>query len=376
MWDVRNASAPVLAGLAVVVSLLAPKPARALPRGTRVETYKGSLAFPVDIAWVKGTRKLFFTEKNTGKVRVMIRRRVLQRACVDLAVNSANERGALGIALHPRFRKTHYLYVYYTQANPLQNRVTRFTVRRNRCREAKHIVRGLSASSSGYHNGGQLEFVGNHLYVAAGDAHDSSLAQSRDSRLGKILRYNADGTIPKNNPFSRPGRRNPVWSYGHRNPFGLARKPGTTRLYETENGASCDDEVNLIRRGRNYGWGDGYDCGTAGVGANPKSPLFRWSSVVAPTDAWFYQGRTRALVGSLYVGDYLTGRLHRFRLTRKGARLRSHSIVHDDDGAIIDVAEGPGRRLYFATTDAIRRIVPRRRGAARHQAEPAARLYR
>jgi glucose/arabinose dehydrogenase len=345
--------------MASAVTVFCPQPARGLPRGTRVQTYKSRLNFPVDMAWVRGTNKIFFTEKNSGQVRIMIGRRLLERPCVNLAVNSSGERGALGIALHPRFKRNHHLYVYYTQASPLENRVTRFTVVGNRCTRAKRIVGGLAASSSGYHNGGQLEFTGGYLFVATGEAHNPQLAQAKDSRLGKILRYNPNGTIPDGNPFSAPGRRNPVWSYGHRNPFGLAHKPGTRRLYETENGPTCDDELNRIRKGRNYGWGAGYACGAAGVGAQPRRPLFRWRSVVVPTDAWWYRGRMKALSGSLYVGDYATGRLHRFRLDPTGSRVRAHRIALDAASGVTDVAKGPGEWLYFMTSDAIRRIVPR-----------------
>jgi glucose/arabinose dehydrogenase len=129
--------------------------ATALPRDTRVTTYKGGLNFPIDMAWVKNSRRIFFTEKNTGKVRVLIGRRLLRRPCVNLNVNSAGERGALGLVLHPRFRRTRYLYVYHTKASPLENRVTRFTVRNNRCRNRRVILKGIKASSSGYH---QREF--------------------------------------------------------------------------------------------------------------------------------------------------------------------------------------------------------------------------
>ena len=357
----RTKTAALIALIAIVALLIVSlaAPAQSLPRGTRVQTYKSGLNFPVDIAWVRGTKKVFFTEKNTGKVRVMIGRRVLRRACVDLSVNSAGERGALGIALHPRFRKTHHLYVFYTNAQPLQNRVTKFTVRRNRCTRPRHIVRNLDASASGYHNGGQLEFAGGKLFVGTGEAHNPSWAQSTSSRLGKVLRYRANGGIPSNNPFSGPQGRSPVWSYGHRNLFGLAHQPGTKRLYATENGPSCDDELNHIRRGRNYGWGPGYSCGSAGVGSRPKAPLFRWSSVVVPTDAAWYAGRMRRLSGSLYVGDFEDGRLHRFDLNSRGTRLRRHTVIFNADSGILDVAKGPKGWLYLVTSSTIARIVPR-----------------
>jgi glucose/arabinose dehydrogenase len=350
-----------LASTACLVALLAfadVGAASALPRGTRVATYKRGLNFPIDMAWVKNTRRIFFTEKNTGKVRVLVGRRLRRRPCVDLDVNSAGERGALGLVLHPRFKRTRYLYVYYTNASPLENRVTRFTVRNNRCRNPRTIVRRIQASSSGYHNGGQLEFVGRHLFISTGEAHDPARAQWVGDRHGKVLRVTANGAIPRSNPFRRRGRRTRVWSYGHRNPFGLTHEPGTRRLYATENGPECDDEINRIRKGRNYGWGPGYTCG-GGVGPNPKRPLYRWPSIVVPTDPWWYRGRLRRLSGSLYVGEYGTGRLHRFVLNRKGSRVRSHRTIFTAARGIVDVSKGPGGWLYYMTSSSIRRIVRR-----------------
>ena len=195
---------------AVTVALLVLLPggvSDALPKGTKLQTYKGGLSFPVDMAWVRGTNKIFFTEKNTGNVRVMKGQRLLSRPCAHLNVNGSGERGAMGIALDPHFKHNHRLYVYYTNASPLQNRVIRFVVHHHRCTHGRNIVKGLSASSSGYHNGGQLEFVRRKLFVSVGEAHDPSNAQSTSSRLGKILRINTDGSIPKGNPFSRPGHR-------------------------------------------------------------------------------------------------------------------------------------------------------------------------
>ncbi len=353
----RRPVALALAALVAVTALSTGSSSGAIPRGTRVQLYRGDLDFPVDVAWVPGTKKLFFTEKNTGRIRVMVGRRLLARPCADLDVQPSGERGALGIVLHPRFRKNHFLYVYYTNREPLQNRVARFRVRDNRCRSKRVIVKGLATKGATNHNGGQLVFVRGKLFVSTGEAADPAESQDTGSRLGKILRYNADGSIPDGNPFSQPGDRSPVWSYGHRNPFGLAVKPGTNRLYETENGPHCDDELNRIRRGVNYGWGPGYQCGTAGVGPDPRGPLRRWSSIVVPTDAWWYEGRMKSLSGSLYAGDF-DGNLHRFFMNRKGNKVREDRVIHSGSGAIVDVTKGPGGWLYFVTTSAIYRIVP------------------
>lgn len=330
-------------------------PARAVHTAAlHTETYRGGLDFPIDLAWVKGTNKLFFTEKS-GRLRVLLGKKLVDRPCATFDVNDAGESGLLGLALSPAFKRNHHLYVYYTNASPHENRVARMTVRHNRCRNRKVIVRGIPASS-GYHNGGQLELVGSHLFVSVGEDHDAGNAQDRSNRLGKVLRYNSGGSIPKGNPFSTATARNPVWSYGHRNPFGLAHRPGTHRLYESENGPDCDDELNFIRKGRNYGWGDGYGCGTKGVGTNPKGPLRRWTPTIVPTDLWWYRGRVTELSG-LLMGDYGTGRLHRFVLNRKGTRIKKTQVVVRDSGGIVDVTKGPGGWVYYATSDAIFRIV-------------------
>jgi aldose sugar dehydrogenase len=341
--------------LAVVVAAsLVPfaSPAPALPRNAEVKNYKRGLNFPVDMAHVPGTRKIFFTEKNTGKIRVLKGRKLKRRACATLNVNSTGERGLLGIALHPRFKQNRYLYVYFTKASPLQHQVKRFKVRDGRCRNPKVIVSGISASSGGYHNGGQVEFAGGKLYVSTGEQHQPNLAQQTNNRLGKILRYNPNGSVPDGNPFG-----NAVWSYGHRNPFGLAHKPGTTKIYSTENGPNCDDEFNVIKRNRNYGWGSGYRCGTRGVGPNPKGPEVRWNNIIVPTDPAFYNGKMRTLRGDVYTGDF-GGRIRRLIMNQKDTRVRRQRIILRGQGSgVTDVMKGPGGWLYFATTTAIKRIV-------------------
>ena len=351
----RFASLLLISTLSVALLGLQATPTAALPRGTHVQTYRGNLNFPVDMAWLPGSRRIFFTEKNSGRIRVMKGPRLLSKPCVNLDVDSSGESGALGIVLHPRFRDNHFLYVYWTKDSPRTNRVTRFKVEDNRCRNPKVIISGIP--SGGYHNGGQLEFVDGKLFISTGEAHDPGLAQNRNNRVGKVLRLNPDGSTPLSNPFSDPGDRNPVWSYGHRNPFGLTHKPGSKKLYETENGPECDDELNKIVKGRNYGWGDGYQCGTRGVGPNPKGPLVRWSNIIVPTDPWWYVGRMGSLSGDLYVGGYGDGKLHRYDLNAKGTRVVDRRVVYEGAG-ILDVSKGPRGWLYFLTDHSIRRIVP------------------
>jgi glucose/arabinose dehydrogenase len=342
----------VLLPASLVAMLLLPTAAVALPEGTKVERYARKFGGqPIDMAWVPGSSKVFVTERS-GAIRVLNNGRVLNKACGRLNVTTAGERGLLGIAVDPNFKNNKRLYVYYTNASPVQNRVARFKVVNNDCRNRKVIVKGL-ASSSSYHNGGQLTFAGGKLFVSVGEAHDPARAQNTNSREGKILRINTDGSVPSGNPFD-----NAVWSYGHRNPFGLTTKPGTQKIYSSENGPSCDDEMNHIRKGRNYGWGSGYQCGTAGVGPNPKAPIRRWSNIIVPTDPAWYKGKMNALSNDLYVGAYGDGALHRLVMNRKGTKVKQDRVIYNAESGIYDVSKGPGGWLYFIAGGAIYRIVP------------------
>jgi glucose/arabinose dehydrogenase len=152
----RKAMTATLITLFVLGAL--PPASFAAPKGGKVVRYKGGLNFPVDMGWVPGTKRTFFTEK-TGRIRVMQGRKLIKRPCARLDVASDGERGLLGLALHPNYRKNHFLYVFYVNASPLESRVARFKVKGNRCRSRKGIVANVPAPS-GYHIGGQLEFAG------------------------------------------------------------------------------------------------------------------------------------------------------------------------------------------------------------------------
>ena len=142
-----------------------PKPA---PKGTIVQTYEELPAFPVDMAWAPGTKTIFYTEKDTGKIRV-IRNGVLQPLpCRNLRVDSDGEQGALGIVLDPDYATNGYLYVYYSSDGPNDNRVARFKVVNYECTQKTTIFDSIPDYI--IHNGGQLEFMDGHLFVTTGDA--------------------------------------------------------------------------------------------------------------------------------------------------------------------------------------------------------------
>ena len=320
------------------------------------QAYKKGLNFPVDMAWIPGTDQILFTEKRTGNIQLLNGTKLAPEPCYKLDANAAGSRGTLGIALDPGFDDNGWFYVYYTNASPLEQRVIRLTFDGNGCGSPKNIVTGIPVDPSAGHNGGQLEFVGNKLFVSTGDGYtDPGTAQDKNLLLGKILRYEPDGSVPKDNPFADGGGRPEIWAYGLRNPFGMAADP-EGRLYVTDNGPECDDEIHLIEKGGNYGSGNGYQCGTAGVGDNPIPPLIRWDPTIVPTDLWFYDGKIEALAGDLYFGDFGAGQLHRITLDEQGTDVLSDTIIFDSPTQIVDVSEGPGGYLYFMTPTAIHRI--------------------
>ena len=245
----------------------------------------------VSMAFAPGG-KLFFTVKNTGEVRIMKDNLVLPQPFVKIRnLYVAQHQGLLGITLDPKFVINHYVYLYYTskdnQSGSIFNRVVRFTETNNKATEEKVLLDKIPASLEGEYAGGALAFgLDDKLYISSGHANLPDSVQNKSSLLGKILRIDRDGNIPSDNPY--PGSA--VFTLGHRNIFGIAfdKKSGTGVV--TENGDAHYDEINILKKGANYGFPTTQPPGLSPALDNSSSikPIRAYWETIAPTQAIFY----------------------------------------------------------------------------------------
>jgi len=298
--------------------------------------------------------RIFITERG-GRIRVLERGHLRPDPWMTLDVASSGEAGLLGLALDPRFAQNFFLYVAYTYRNAsgkMQNRLVRL---REDAKSGKGLLDKVlidNVAAANNHDGGRVKFgPDGKLYWSMGDAQENRLAQDLTSLNGKILRLNPDGSIPKDNPFANSY----VYSYGHRNPQGLAWHPKTGRLYATEHGPSgfqgcCRDEVNLIEPGKNYGWPEVRGDETR---EGMVSPVIHagTSETWAPAGASF---ATRGpWAGSLLFTGLRGQTLYRLPLDpngpRKAVQLERH--FYRRFGRLRDVVEGPDGSLYLLTSN-------------------------
>lgn len=279
---------------------------------------------------------MLLTERP-GRVRLIDKNGVLQEKVVaDIEdVQAINEGGLLGIEIDPDFKKNKFVYLYYTyDAEKTLNRVVRFAFDNNSLTEPKTIVDEIPGAA--IHNGGRIKFgPDGYLYIAAGDSANPSLAQDKNSKAGKILRIAKDGSVPEDNPFG-----NLVYSYGHRNPQGLAWDENGN-LWATEHGQIATDELNLIEKGKNYGWPDVVGDQTKEGMVSPvvHSGNENW----APSGAVFYKGSIffAGLRGQSLYEAVLDG--------RKVKEVKQHLVGRV--GRVRDVVVGPDNLLYISTSN-------------------------
>jgi aldose sugar dehydrogenase len=301
------------------------------------------LAFPTNMAFAPDGR-IFFTEKETGDVRIIRDGRLLPEPFVHVSVEGTAERGLLGIALHPDLELQPWVYLYYSETGGASNRIIRVRAEGDRAGEIDPLITLLPAVT-GYHNGGDMAFgPDGRLYAVTGEAHDPERAQDPNDLGGKVLRLAPDGSVPDDNPL---GPDNPVYALGIRNSFGLCFDPVTGNMWETENGPATDDEVNRIVAGANYGWPD-----QLGAGGEPGfvDPILVFPDEIVPTGCAVSADGRR-----LYFGSYRGG-LYEADLSADGTSADVPGRIPGIDDSVIDVARGPDGTIFLATTDSILRL--------------------
>lgn len=247
-----------LFGLALRAASAAP---RALPAGFTREMVVTGLDQPTAFAFDGGT--IYVASKN-GSIRVVLPDGSLRaQPYATLSVSNQYERGLLGLALHPDYANQPYVYVYYTTgpgalnySGAPTNRVSRLLTVNGVGVQEQILLDNIPASGSGIHNGGDIQFgPDGRLYIAVGDSDNMKSAQRLSSLAGKILRINANGRVPRRNPFFKTKKARPeIYAYGFRNPFRISFLRSRNALFAGDVGWGKWEELDSIQRGRNYGW--------------------------------------------------------------------------------------------------------------------------
>jgi len=321
--------------------------------GFKVEKVAGGLEVPWSIVWAPDGR-MIFTERP-GRVRVMEKGTLNPKPLLVVPdVEKSGESGLMSVALHPQFSSNHFLYLSYAYSTGgVRVRVVRYREAPEGLIDRKVIIEDLPAAQ--FHAGCRLRFgPDGKLYVTTGDATQRKLAQQLDSLAGKTLRLNDDGTVPQDNPFvGQQNARPEIWTLGHRNAQGLDFQPGTNLMFQTEHGPSGfdgpggGDEVNIVEKGKNYGWPTIHHTETA---AGLESPLLEYTPACAPGSGAFYRGS----VFPQFKGNFFFGCLRGERMIRvvlDGRRVVSQENLLQNYGRIREVAEGPDGYLYFSTSN-------------------------
>lgn len=321
----------------------------------RVETVATGLEVPWAFAFLPNGN-LLFTERP-GRVRVIENSTLrAQPVYVVPDVEPSSESGLMDVSLHPDFKTNGFVYLAYAYNKDGKHvKVVRYKFDGNKFADPKIIIEGIPAAPN--HAGTRARFGPDaKLYVTTGDSTEWELAQDNNSLAGKTLRLNDDGSVPTDNPFvGKAGYRPEIFSTGHRNPQGLAWQPGSGLMFQTEHGPSGfegkgggADEVNIVERGKNYGWPTIYGNRTQ---AGLEAPLLEYTPACAPASGMFYN----ADAFPNFKRNFFFGCLRGTRLIRvvlDGRRVVSQeNLLNGTYGRIREVAEGPDGFIYFSTSN-------------------------
>lgn len=356
MRRLRCSVALVLVALgALTLPPLGDGPAAAIGRARLVRCKKPRSCWITAFAFTPPGDEVFYVERFSGEIRRAVPATGQDTRWARIRdVAGVGEQGVLGIALDPDWASgQERVFVYYTEQRPERNRIVRLS------KESGKLQRSVLATipATTFHDGGVLHFgPDGKLYAVTGDAGVPSRSQRVRNLAGKVLRMEEDGSRPPDNPF--PNGR--AFSIGHRNSFGFAFDPVTGRLWQTENGPECDDEINLVLPGRNYGWGPASHCpDTTESGSNPVEPALRINPLIAPTGAAFCNacGLGADVDGDLLFGTYLSHKVHALDLNADRDGVTAERVILSNPRAVLAVESAPDGAVYFSDLRGIYRLV-------------------
>ncbi len=356
-------------GLLAVAIAIVPASARIAEGGSGEESHftevdavriAGPFEFPWSLAFLPDNA-ILLTERP-GRLQV-IGPGASPREIAGLPpIQNAGLGGLLDVAIDPDFARNRYIYFSYTHgdaaATTLRVMRARLDVARHRLSQRRVLFETADAVERTEQHGGRLAVTSDgFLFLSLGDRWQTEAAQDLSTHLGKILRIRTDGSIPQDNPFvGISGARPEIWSYGHRNPQGLAYEESARRLWSHEHGPMGGDELNLILPKRNYGWpvithGLGYDGQPVGVGSakeGMEQPFHPIDEAIAPSGLAV---ESSGPITVFWVGALAGQSL--FRLEAENGRVtRETRLLHEEIGRIRDVRIGPDGLLYVLTDDA------------------------
>ncbi|HUR79897.1 MAG TPA: PQQ-dependent sugar dehydrogenase [Thermoanaerobaculia bacterium] len=331
------------------------------PLPGRVTTFASGLEHPWALAFLPDGR-LIVTERP-GRMRIIDKAGKLSAPIANVPkVFAVGQGGLLDVALDPDFAANKVLYLSYAEADGsvAGTAVARAVLGATALSDVRVIYRQMPKEPGGAHFGSRIVFRRDGtMFITQGERFRfREQAQDLRSLLGKVVRINKDGTIPKDNPFvGRANARPEIWSYGHRNVQAAVLHPDTGELWTIEHAARGGDELNHPQPGKNYGWpvityGVDYSGAKIGIGTakeGMEQPVFYWDPVIAPSGAMFYSGSAfPQWKGSLFVGSLTPGAL--VRLTLRDGRVASEDrYLGELHERIRDVAQGPDGAIYVVT---------------------------
>ena len=336
----------------------------------KVDTVASGLVHPWGLELLPDGRMLV-TERS-GRLRIVGRDGALSNPLAGVPqVAARGQGGLLDVTLDPAFATNRTIYLAFSEpgdGNTAGTSVVRARLGADRLEDVRVIYRQEPKVSSSSHFGSRIVFRNDGtMFITQGDrASFRNEAQNLGSLIGKIVRINADGTVPRDNPFvGRSGVRPEIWSYGHRNVQAAALDPVTGRLWTVEHGARGGDELNQPNAGRNYGWpvityGRDYSGAKIGEGTEKEGmeqPVYYWDPVIAPSGMAFYTGDAfRGWKGSVLIGGMSPGRLVRLSL-RDGKVAAEERYLEELRERIRDVRQGTDGSIYVITDSPDGRIL-------------------